>query len=103
MTTGDASSSRAPSRLGGLARFIVTCVGLAVLIAFGYPFAQEAYHRYRVSRDLDTVMDANDRAAFRQWNGDAASFARMLFERCEITNGRGAVQCERYRYPFRER
>ncbi len=77
-----------------------TIVALVVIIAIGYPFAQDAYHRYQVSRRLDTVMDSNDRAAFRQWNGDAASFAKTLYERCEITNGRGAVQCERYRYAF---
>ena len=77
-----------------------TIVALVVIIAVGYPFAQDAYHRYQVSRRLDTVMDSNDRAAFRQWNGDAASFAKTLYERCEITNGRGAVQCERYRYAF---
>ena len=81
-------------------RFLGTLVALVVIIAVGYPFAQDAYHRYQVSRRLDTVMDSNDRAAFRQWNGDAASFAKTLYERCEITNGRGAVQCERYRYAF---
>ena len=81
-------------------RVLGTIVALVVIIAVGYPFAQDAYHRYQVSRRLDTVMDSNDRAAFRQWNGDAASFAKTLYERCEITNGRGAVQCERYRYAF---
>ena len=72
-------------------------VALVVIIAIGYPFAQDAYHRYQVSRQLDQVMDSQDRAAFRQWNGDAASFAKTLYERCELTNGRGAAQCQRYR------
>ena len=75
-------------------------VALVVIIAVGYPFAQDAYHRYQVSRRLDVVMDSHDRAAFRQWNGDAVSFAKTLYERCELTSGRGAVQCERYRYAF---
>jgi len=81
-------------------RIIGTLIVLVLIVAFGYPFAQDAYHRYQVSRRLDAVMDSNDRAAFRQWNGDAASFAKTLYDRCELTNGRGAVQCERYRYAF---
>ena len=78
-------------------RILGICVALVVIIAVGYPFAQDAYHRYQVSRQLDQVMDSQDRAAFRQWNGDAASFAKTLYERCELTNGRGAAQCQRYR------
>ena len=75
-------------------------VALMVIIAIGYPFAKEAYHRYQVSRQLDAVVDSNDRAAFSQWNGDAASFAKTLYERCELINGRGAPQCQRYRSAF---
>ncbi len=81
-------------------KILGTCVALLLIIAFGYPFAQDAYHRYQVSRRLDAVMDSTDRAAFRQWNGDAISFAKSLYERCELTQGRGAVQCDRYRYAF---
>jgi hypothetical protein len=81
-------------------KFLGTCVALVVIIAVGYPFAQDAYHRYKVSLQLDSVMDAHDRAAFRQWNGDAASFAKTLYDRCELTNGRGAAQCARYRSVF---
>ena len=81
-------------------KILGTCVALLLIIAFGYPFAQDAYHRYQVSRRLDAVMDSTDRAAFRQWNGDAVSFAKTLYERCELTQGRGAVPCERYRYAF---
>jgi hypothetical protein len=81
-------------------RILGICVALVVIIAIGYPFAKDAYHRYQVSRQLDSVMDSHDRAAFRQWNGDAASFARTLYERCELTAGRGAVQCQRYRSAF---
>ncbi len=81
-------------------KILGTCVALLLIIAVGYPFAQDAYHRYQVSRRLDAVMDSNDRAAFQRWNGDAVSFAKTLYERCEITSGRGAVQCDRYRYAF---
>ena len=81
-------------------KILGTFVALVVLIAVVYPFAQDAYHRYQVQRQLDTVMDSHDRAAFKQWNGDAASFAKTLYERCELTNGRGAAQCQRYRSVF---
>ena len=81
-------------------KILGTLVGLVLIIAVVYPFAKDAYHRYEVSRQLDAVMDSRDRAAFRQWNGDAISFAKTLFERCELTNGRGAVQCQRYRSAF---
>ena len=79
-------------------RILGILITLLLIVAIGYPFAQDAYRRYQVSQRLDSVMDSSDRAAFRQWNGDAASFAKALYERCEITNGRSAVQCERYRY-----
>jgi len=81
-------------------KFLGTCVALLVIIAVGYPFAQDAYHRYQVSRRLDAVMDSQDRAAFRQWNGSAIDFAKTLYDRCELSEGKGAVQCERYRYAF---
>ena len=45
-------------------------------------------------------MDQRDRAAFDQWNGDAASFGRSLFERCQREQGIGAASCERYRFAF---
>ena len=76
-------------------RFVIGSAAAAA--SFTASFAQDAYHRYQVSRQLDQVMDSQDRAAFRQWNGDAASFAKTLYERCELTNGRGAAQCQRYR------
>ncbi len=79
-------------------RILGTVAALVLLIVVAYPFAQDAYHRYQVSRRLDTVMDERDRAALRQWNGDAVSFSRSLYERCELTQGRGAAACERYRY-----
>ena len=80
-----------------MARILGTFVALAVAVLLLFPFARDAYHRYQVARQLEAVMDERDRAAFRQWNGDAASFSRSLYERCELMNGRGAQYCARYR------
>ena len=87
-------------RRDGFAKFLGTCIALLLIIAIGYPFAQDAYHRYQVSRRLDASWIRT--TAPRSANGTAtpSSFAKTLYERCEITNGRGAVQCERYRYAF---
>lgn len=52
-------------------RFLGIAVAVLVLLAAAYPFGREAYHRYQVSSRLDSVMDASDRAALSQWNGDA--------------------------------
>jgi len=79
-------------------------LGIAAIVAIGavfaLPFAREAYHRYQVSQRLDSVMDDHDREAFGQWNGDAASFGRSLYERCTREQGQGAATCERYRFAF---
>ncbi len=82
------------TRNNGIARFNANVVMVAL------PFGREAYHRYQVSRRLDTVMDERDRAALNQWNGDAASFGRSLYERCVREQGEGAAACERYRFAF---
>ncbi|MBV9825672.1 MAG: hypothetical protein JO001_08355 [Alphaproteobacteria bacterium] len=81
-------------------RVLGICLGIVVLAIVAYPFVQDAYFRYQVGRRLDTVMDSRERAEFRQWPGDAMSFARTLYERCERSQGDKAVQCERYRYAF---
>lgn len=78
-------------------RILGTIVALVLLLVVAYPFGRDAYHRYQVAHRLDGMMDERDRAAFRDWNGDAASFQRSLVERCELMNGRGAPNCERYR------
>ena len=83
-----------------MARILGTFIAIIVLIGVAYPFAQDAYHRYKVAQRLDSVMDSRERAEFRNWNGDAISFAKSLYERCELNRGRGAVPCERYRYAF---
>jgi hypothetical protein len=83
-----------------LTKALGIALGFAILIMFAAPFVRDAYHRYEVSRRLDTVMDDSDRAAFAHWNGDAASFGRALFERCEREQGVGAPACNRYRFAF---
>jgi hypothetical protein len=83
-----------------LTRILSIALGVAILIAFAAPFARDAYHRYEVSRRLDTVMDDRDRAALAHWHGDAASFGRALFERCEREQGAGAPACNRYKFAF---
>jgi hypothetical protein len=84
-----------------MTRILGISVAVAILAVFALPFGKEAYHRYQVSERLDTVMDDRDRQAFSQWNGDAASFGRSLFERCEREQGAGAGACARYRFAFR--
>ena len=83
-----------------LTRILSIALGIAIVIMFAAPFVRDAYERYEVSQRLDTVMDASDRAAFAHWNGDAASFGRALFERCERENGAGSPACNRYRFAF---
>lgn len=81
-------------------RIIGTLLALLVFIVVGLPFVRDAYHWWVVKQRLASVMTATEKAEFQQWQGDAASFAKMLYDRCELTQGRGAVQCERYRYAF---
>ena len=81
-----------------MARTIGIIVAVIVLLVVIYPFAQEGYHRYLVADRLKTVMTSQERAEFNNWIGDAKSFATRLYERCELTQGKGAVQCDRYRF-----
>jgi hypothetical protein len=83
-----------------MARILSISVIVVIGLIFAAPFAREAYHRYQVSTRLDNVMDDRDRQAFGQWNGDAASFGRSLYERCVREQGQGAATCERYRFAF---
>jgi hypothetical protein len=41
-------------------------------------------------------MNATEKAEFDRWQGDAGSFAKMLYDRCQLNQGKGAVQCGRY-------
>jgi hypothetical protein len=84
-----------------LTRILSIALGIAIIVMFAAPFARDAYHRYEVAKRLNGVLDERDRVAFNQWNGDAASFAKSLYERCELEQGHGASACERYRFAFR--
>jgi hypothetical protein len=84
-----------------MVRILGTCAALALLILMAFPFAKEAYHRYAVAKRLDPLMDDRDRAAFRAWSGDAASFGRSLYERCELVNGRDAPACDPFKSALR--
>ena len=81
-----------------MTRILGTLIVVIVLLVVIYPFAQEAYHRYLVSDRLKTVMTSQERAEFNNWAGDAKSFATRLYERCELQQGKGAVQCDRYKF-----
>jgi hypothetical protein len=83
-----------------MGRILGIIIALLLILGLAYPFAQEAYHRYLISERLKSVLTAQERAEFRNWSGDAMSFAKSLYERCELQQGRGAIQCERYRYPM---
>ena len=85
-----------------MSKFIGTLIVLILVAGVAYPFAQDAYQRYLVSSRLDAVLDARERAQFHDWKGDAASFARTLYDRCERTQGQGAVQCDRYRFAYEQ-
>jgi hypothetical protein len=80
-----------------MTRFLGTCIALALIIVLASPFAHDAYHRYQVAKKLDPLMDDSDRAAFRAWSGDAASFGRSLLERCELSYGPDSPSCAPYR------
>jgi len=84
-----------------MTRILGTAAALALLVILAFPFAREAYHRYEVARRLDSLMDDRDRAAFRAWHGDAESFGRSLYERCQLTNGQGSATCDPYKLAIR--
>jgi hypothetical protein len=80
-----------------MVRILGTCVALALIIFMAFPFARDAYHRYEVAQRLKPLMSEADRAAWRNWNGDAESFGRSLYERCELVNGTGSPNCDAYK------
>jgi hypothetical protein len=83
-----------------MARTIGIIIAVLVGIIVAYPFVQDAYQRHLVRERLMSVMTPQEHAAFDNWQGDAKSFAKSLYDRCELTQGQGAVACERYRYAY---
>jgi len=80
-----------------MTRVILFCAAIILLVAMAYPFAHDAYTRHRVLAKLDPVLTQQDRTAFQGWQGDAVSFARSLYARCELNRGHGDAACEPYR------
>jgi hypothetical protein len=80
-----------------MVRILGSVVAMTVLIVVAFPFGHEAYHRFQVAQRLKPLMSEHDQAAWRDWNGDAVSFGRSLYECCALINGQGAQNCEAYR------
>ena len=75
-------------------------IAVVLVVLFAVPFGRDAYHRYIVSERLKSVLTPQERAEFDNWNGTAVSFAETLYARCELTQGKSAVQCDRYKYAY---
>jgi len=80
-----------------MVRILGTVAALALVVLVAFPFARDAYHRYEVAQRLRPLMNEHDQAAWRDWNGDAISFGRSLYERCELINGQGSQSCVAYK------
>jgi hypothetical protein len=80
-----------------MVRILGTCAALALVMLVAFPFARDAYHRFEVAQRLKPLMNEHDQAAWRDWNGDAISFGRSLYERCALVNGQGSANCEPYK------
>jgi hypothetical protein len=80
-----------------MVRILGTLTALALVMLVAFPFARDAYHRYEVAQRLRPLMNEHDQAAWRDWNGDAVSFGRSLYERCELINGQGSQNCQAYK------
>jgi hypothetical protein len=78
-------------------RILGTVVALVLVALVALPFARDAYHRYQVAQRLKPLLNEYDQAAWRDWTGDAISFGRSLYARCQLTNGQNASNCEPYR------
>lgn len=86
-----------------MARTLGIIVAILLIIVFVIPFARDAYQRHLVRERLVSIMTPQEHAAFDDWKGDATSFAKSLYNRCQLTHGQGAVQCDRYRYVYEPR
>jgi hypothetical protein len=78
-------------------KIIASCTTFVLMVTLVVPFIYDAYARYEVVHKLAPVLSEQDKSAFRAWNGDAASFAKSLYARCELVHGSGGAACEPYR------
>jgi hypothetical protein len=80
-----------------MTRVVGAVVAMLVVILLILPFARDGYRRFEITRQLDDVMDATDKAALKNWDGDSASFARSLYDRClRSAAPGGTADCDRY-------
>jgi hypothetical protein len=80
-----------------MVKILGTCVALALVLLVAFPFAHDAFRRYEIAQRLKPLMNEQDQAAWRDWNGDAVSFGRSLYARCELINGQGSPRCDAYK------
>jgi hypothetical protein len=80
-----------------MVRILGSCIALALVMIVAFPFARDAYHRYEVTQRLKPLMTEHDQAAWRDWSGDAVSFGRSLYQRCQLINGQDATTCQSYK------
>lgn len=80
-----------------MVRSILFVAGIILLAALVFPIAHDAYERSRVITKLDSILTPQERLAFQAWQGDASSFAKSLYARCQLANGQSARTCEPYR------
>jgi hypothetical protein len=73
-----------------LVGYIAAAVIAAALVL---PFASDIYHRHQVTVRLWPLLSEQDRLAYRNWDGDAPSFNRAIYNRCILTNGNGSALC----------
>ena len=78
-------------------KLLATGLALVLLVVLAFPFAHDAYVRYTILQKLDPVLTQSDRNAFKTWNGDAISFVKSIYARCELQNGADAAPCKPYR------
>jgi hypothetical protein len=78
-------------------RRVLAVAGVILLAVMVFPLARDAYERNRVMSKLDPVLTQQDRQAFQAWQGDAVSFAKTLYARCQIAHAQDTKTCDPYR------
>jgi hypothetical protein len=78
-------------------RLVLVGSAIVFVVAMAFPLARDAYERNRVISKLDPVLTQQDRQAFQAWQGDALSFAKSLYARCQIAHAPDTKACEPYR------
>jgi len=74
-------------------------IAAVIVAAMVFPFARDIYNRHQVIERLWPILSEQDRIAYRNWDGDAISFNRAIYDRCLLTNGSRAAVCAPLRPP----